>query len=142
MPAVENRLDSRIPVAQIQALDIAPELIPVDGPLQYVTAIPVLGPWLKRRVALAVLSKYKFVALPNMISDEAIQPELRGNVMPECIANESLKLLEAPNEREHIRSRLEATMPKPGAAMRLATEVIARLKLEVESPAFSELIKS
>jgi Lipid-A-disaccharide synthetase len=105
-----------------------PELIPIEGPLQYIAAIPVLGPWLKRKAALAVLSKYKFVALPNMIADEAIQPELRGDVTPEWIANESLKLLESPEVRTQIRSRLEATMPKPGAANRLAERVIERLE--------------
>jgi hypothetical protein len=105
-----------------------PELIPIEGPLQYIAAIPILGPWLKRKAALAVLSKYKFVALPNMIADEAIQPELRGDVTPEWIANESLRLLESPESRANIRARLEATMPKPGAADRLAERVIERLE--------------
>jgi Lipid-A-disaccharide synthetase len=105
-----------------------PELIPIEGPLQYIAAIPILGPWLKRKAALAVLSKYKFVALPNMIANEAIQPELRGDVIPEWIANESLKLLESPEVRANIRARLEATMPKPGAANRLAERVIERLE--------------
>jgi hypothetical protein len=91
-------------------------------------AIPVFGPWLKRKAALAVLSKYKFVALPNMIADEAIQLELRGDVTPEWIANESLRLLESSEVRANIRSRLEATMPKPGAANRLAERVIERLE--------------
>ena len=105
-----------------------PELIPIEGSLQYIAAIPVLGPWLKRKAALAVLSKYKFVALPNIIADESIQPELRGDVTPVWIANESLRLLESSEVRAQIRSRLKATMPEPGAADRLAERVIERLE--------------
>jgi lipid-A-disaccharide synthase len=107
-----------------------PELIPIEGPAQYLNLIPVVGPWLKRRAATAVLSRFKHVALPNIVADEAIQPELRGDVRPEWIAAEAVRLLEAPAERARIRGRLAATMPRPGAADRLARAVLGRLGLE------------
>jgi hypothetical protein len=105
-----------------------PELIPIEGPLQYISMIPIVGPWLKRRAAIAVLSKYKFVSLPNIIAQELIQPELRGDVTPDWIAREAMQLLLDSQRRSSIRSRLQALMPKPGAAHALAQRVLERLE--------------
>ena len=102
-------------------------LIPVEGPAQYVTMIPGLGPWLKARVARAVVGRMPFVALPNMVAGELIQPELRGDVTPQMIAAEAVRLLSDEGERERIRARLAETMPRPGAAARLAGEIAAAL---------------
>jgi lipid-A-disaccharide synthase len=110
------------------------ELIPIENPLRYLGLIPGVGPAIKRKLVETALSRFKFVALPNMISDEAIQPELRGQVTPDDIARASIHLLENGSERERIRSRLTATMPGPGAAARLAARILERLRLEL-SPA-------
>lgn len=106
------------------------ELIPIENPLRYLGLIPGVGPVIKRRLVETALSRFKFVALPNTIADESIQIELRGNVTPEDIARVSVGLLQDAPERERIRSRLQATMPPPGAAARLAERVLERLNLE------------
>ncbi len=106
------------------------ELIPIENPLRYLGLIPGVGPVIKRKLVEAYLGRFKFVALPNMIADEAIQLELRGDVTPEDIAAASVRLLENASERERICSRLQATMPQAGTAARLAARILERLGLE------------
>ncbi len=106
------------------------ELIPIENPLRYLGLIPGVGPMIKRKLVETYLGRFKFVALPNMIANEAIQHELRGDVTPEEIARVSVRLLENASERERIRSRLVATMPQAGTAARLAERILERLGLE------------
>jgi Lipid-A-disaccharide synthetase len=106
------------------------ELIPIENPLRYLGLIPGVGPVIKRKLVETYLGRFKFVALPNMIANEAIQLELRGDVTPEDIAAASVRLLENASERERIRSRLQATMPQAGTAARLAARILERLDLE------------
>lgn len=104
-----------------------PELIPLEGPAQYVTLIPWFGPWVKRQVAMRVLGRIEHVALPNMIARERIFPELRGHVTPAMISEQVVALLADRTERVRIVGRLLATMPKPGASTRLAEEIATRV---------------
>ncbi len=104
------------------------ELIPIENPLRYLQAIPIIGKPLKRKLVTAYLERFKFVALPNMLSDEAIQPELRGHITIEQIAQAALNILEQPTERARIGARLEATMPKAGAARALAVRLLERVE--------------
>ena len=106
------------------------ELIPIENPLRYLEHIPVFGPRIKRRLVEIFLSRFKHVSLPNMIADEAIQLELRGDVTPELIASHASKLLENPDELARIRSRLNATMPQAGTAARLVTRALERIGLQ------------
>lgn len=114
------------------------ELIPIENPLRYLGLIPGVGPVIKRKLVDVALSRFKFVALPNMITDEAIQPELRGTVTPDDIARASIGLLEDAPERERIKSRLMATMPTPGTAARLAARIFERLNLEAPARELSQ----
>jgi Lipid-A-disaccharide synthetase len=106
------------------------ELIPIENPLRYLEHIPIFGPRIKRRLVEIFLSRFKHVSLPNMIADEAIQLELRGDVTPELIASHAQKLLEHPDELARIRSRLNATMPQPGTAAKLVTRALERVGLK------------
>jgi hypothetical protein len=103
------------------------ELIPIENPLRYLEHIPIVGPRIKRRLVEMFLSRFKHVSLPNMIADEAIQLELRGDVTPELIASHASKLLENPDELARIRSRLNATMPQAGTAAKLVTRALERV---------------
>ena len=105
------------------------ELIPIENPLRYLEHIPFFGPRVKRRLVEIFLSRFKHVSLPNMIADEAIQLELRGDVTPELIASHASKLLESPNELARIRSRLNATMPQAGTAKKLVARALERVGL-------------
>ncbi|NJK44673.1 MAG: hypothetical protein HC933_10640 [Pleurocapsa sp. SU_196_0] len=103
------------------------ELIPIENPLRYLEVIPVIGKPLKRRLVEIFLNRFEHVSLPNIIADEAIQIELRGDLSTARIAVEAVRLLEQPTERARMISRLEATMPKPGTARRLAAMMLERV---------------
>ncbi len=105
-----------------------PEFIPIEGLGQYISLIPVLGPWLKGYLVRKVVSRFKYVALPNMITDSLIQPELRGDVSAERIAQTAVDLLNHPDKQQLIRNKLAELMPKPGAAARLSAAVLERLE--------------
>ena len=105
------------------------ELIPIEGPLQFIGMIPGLGKFIKRAAVNAFLDRTKFISLPNRFANEAIQLELRGLVTPEDIASRAITLLQHPETRAQIRARLQATMPKAGTAEKLANRVIERLNL-------------
>jgi hypothetical protein len=104
------------------------ELIPIENPLRYFEYLPLIGKPIKRALVLAFLSRFKFVALPNMMTDELIQPELRGNITVQEVADVVNHLIQSPSERQRITMRLEATMPKAGAAKNLAKQILERVR--------------
>ena len=103
------------------------ELIPIENPLRYLEHLPIIGKPLKRKLVEAYLSRFSYFSLPNMIADEAIQLELRGDLTVGQISAAALQLLERPSERQRIKARLEATMPKAGTAQRLARLMLTRV---------------
>jgi Lipid-A-disaccharide synthetase len=105
------------------------ELIPIENPLRYLEHIPIFGPRIKRKLVEIFLSRFKHVSLPNMIADEAIQLELRGDVTPDLIASHAQTLLENPSELARMRERLNATMPQPGTAAKLVARALERVGL-------------
>jgi lipid-A-disaccharide synthase len=105
------------------------ELIPIENPLRYLEWLPVIGKPIKRRLVEAFVARQRFISLPNRLANEAIQPELRGDLPIATVTAEALRLLRDPAERARIRARLEATMPRPGAAARLADLILERVGL-------------
>ena len=108
------------------------ELIPIENPLRYVEHLPLVGKPLKRKLVEIYLSRFSYFSLPNMIADEAIQLELRGDLTVAQISAAAVNLLEQPIERERIISRLAATMPKAGTAQRLARLMLTRVGVSGE----------
>ncbi len=104
------------------------ELVPIENPLRYLELLPLIGKPIKRALVMAFLSRFKFVALPNILADELIQPELRGNITVQNVADAVNQLLSSPIERQRITTRLEQTMPKAGAAKILAKQILERVK--------------
>ena len=103
------------------------ELIPIENPLRYLERLPFIGKPIKRALVTAYLSRFKFIALPNILTNEAIQPELRGNVTVQDVVKVVKELLSSTSERDRIRTRLEQTMPKAGTAKILATQILERI---------------
>jgi Lipid-A-disaccharide synthetase len=103
------------------------ELIPIEGPLQFIGMIPGLGKFIKRAAVNAFLDRTQFISLPNRFANEAIQLELRGLVTVDDIASRALGLLQHPETLASIRARLLATMPQAGTADKLANRVLERL---------------
>ena len=104
------------------------ELVPIENPLRYLELLPLIGKPIKRALVLAFLSRYKFVALPNILTDELIQPELRGNITVQDVADAVNQLIQSPSERQRISTRLGQTMPSAGAARILAKQILERVK--------------
>jgi hypothetical protein len=103
------------------------ELIPIEGPLQFLGMIPGLGKFIKRAAVNAFLDRTQYISLPNRFANEAIQLELRGLVTVDDIASRALALLQHPQTLASIRARLLATMPQGGTAEKLANRVLERL---------------
>jgi hypothetical protein len=106
------------------------ELIPIENPLRYLEHLPIIGTPLKRKLVETYLNRFSYFSLPNMIADEAIQLELRGDLTVQQISTAAVKLLEQPSERERISSRLAATMPKAGTAEHLARLMLERVGVQ------------
>jgi lipid-A-disaccharide synthase len=68
----------------------APELVTINGPLQYLARIPAIGAWLKRAAAVAVARRHTFHTQPNMDAGRALIRELHGTVTPGRIARIAL----------------------------------------------------
>ncbi len=64
----------------------APELAVINGPLQYVGRLPVIGAPLKRAAAVAVTKRFRYFAQPNIDADRELIPELSGTLFPARVA--------------------------------------------------------
>lgn len=91
-----------------------PELLPLEGLVQWVGALPGVGPWIKRRAVLALEARVPYLALPNQWLNTRVYPELRGVFGPERLAQEADALLEADRARE-VRAHLARLERTPGA---------------------------
>lgn len=65
----------------------APELAVINGPLQYVTRLPVVGTALKRTAVVAVAKRFRWFAQPNIDAGRELEPELRGTSLPSRAAS-------------------------------------------------------
>ena len=104
-----------------------PELIPIPGPAQFIGLIPLLGPAIKRAGVRALLRRYPFAALPNIIAGREIVPELRGEITAREIGEAAAKLAADRGRLEEIRAGLAAEMPPAGAAARLVDALLATI---------------
>jgi hypothetical protein len=64
----------------------AAELAVINGPLQYVGKLPLVGAPLKRAAVLAVAARFTHYAQPNMDLGRRLLPELSGTLFPSRIA--------------------------------------------------------
>lgn len=107
-----------------------PEVIPLEGAGHWLGLIPGVGRYLKRyAVKLFVQGLARPVSLPNRITGEDLMVEVKGRVSPSLVAERTLALLADAGELTRVRSRLAATMPKPGAAAALLDVVFERAGL-------------
>lgn len=107
-----------------------PEVIPLEGAGHWLGLVPVVGRYLKRyAVKLFVQGLDLPVSLPNRIAGEALFEEVKGRVSPGLVAERVVALLADEERLAHVRARLRATMPRPGAAAALLAAVFERAGL-------------
>ncbi len=64
-----------------------PELIVINGVLQYVGRIPLAGTPIKRTAIAAGAKRFEFVAQPNIDAGWLLDPEIRGTLLPSHVAH-------------------------------------------------------
>jgi hypothetical protein len=64
-----------------------PELIVINGVLQYAGRVPFIGTPLKRTAIAAGIKRFRFVAQPNIDAGRELDPEIRGTLLPSRIAH-------------------------------------------------------
>jgi len=95
--------------------------IPLEGILEWISRVPLIGREIKRRVVSRIVSNIKFVALPNIISKERITEELIGELTPEFIAQTILNLIIDKKRLTSMREKLKQIEFQRGASQKIAT---------------------
>lgn len=83
-----------------------------------------MGSMLRRRMLKGILRKIKFTALPNMIAQREIVPEVRVEHEPGEISRVAADLLKNERRRKEMSAELRATLGGLGAADRMADVVL------------------
>ncbi|HTV72984.1 MAG TPA: hypothetical protein VME66_04680 [Candidatus Acidoferrales bacterium] len=103
----------------------APELAVVNGPLQYIDRLPLVGVALKRAAVVAVNNRFAYTAQPNIDAGEMLMPELRGTLTPGRVARAAAAYAQDAAAREAAAPRLRALYAAHrGAARRMAHSLL------------------
>lgn len=103
-----------------------PEIIALEGPGHWLSLLPVIGTPLKRKAVTTFVQRLNYpVSLPNQFSGENLMTEVKGLLTREQVAENVLASLADRFELARRSQRLLETMPRPGAAERLVSQVLA-----------------
>ena len=113
-----------VPMIAITPLN-APEKITFNGPLTYLDRIPLVGPPLKRAVAVGVSRRFRYHTQPNIDAGESLLCELHGTLTPGRVAHVALERLADHAWLASSGERLAALYADHvGAADRMAESLI------------------
>ncbi len=102
-----------------------PELIVINGPLQYLDRIPLVGIPFKRAIVRRVDVHFAVAAQPNIDAGEMLMPELRGTLMPGHVARRVAEYASDEAARNAASRRLRDLYAKDaGAATRMAHSLL------------------
>jgi hypothetical protein len=102
-----------------------PERVVINGPLQYIDRIPLLGDPIKRALVMALDARFPFAAQPNMDAGEELMLELRGTLMPGNVAKQIARYAADDAARAAASTRLRALYAAHvGAAERMARALL------------------
>lgn len=103
----------------------APEIVVINGPLQYLDRLPYVGASIKRAAVLAVDARFPYTAQPNIDAGEMLMPELRGTLMPGYVARAVAAYADDATARAAASERLRALYAAhAGAAERMARSLL------------------
>lgn len=104
----------------------APEVVVVNGPLQYVDRLPFIGIPLKRAIVVGVDERFALTAQPNIDAGEQLMPELRGTLTPGGVARCIAAYADDDAARASAAERLRSLYAEQaGAAERMARSLLA-----------------
>ncbi|MBC7319993.1 hypothetical protein H5T89_05055 [bacterium] len=96
------------------------EYIPLEGIVEWISRIPIIGKPIKRSIVYKLLPKVKFIALPNIISKRKITEELIGLITPEILADKIMELLNNEQLLDNMKKELKAIRFLGGAGRNIA----------------------
>ena len=103
----------------------APEIVVINGPLQYLDRLPYVGRLIKRSVVIAVDARFPLTAQPNIDANEMLMPELRGTLTPGHVARAVATYADDASARARASVRLRALYADhAGAAERMARSLL------------------
>ncbi len=103
----------------------APEVVVVNGPLQYMDRIPFLGTPLKRAIVIGVDLRFPLTAQPNIDTGKQLMPEMRGTLTPGVVARRIVAYANDAAARAEDSLRLrELYRGHAGAADRMARSLL------------------
>ncbi len=103
----------------------APEVVVINGPLQYLDRIPIAGTLLKRKMVVEVDRRFKLTAQPNIDTNERIMPEMRGTLMPGEVARRLIAYYDDDAARTAASARLrDLYAAHVGASERMARSLV------------------
>lgn len=106
----------------------APELAVINGPLQYVGRLPVVGTPLKRAAAVAVARRFRWFAQPNIDAGRELDPEVHSTLLPSHVASVVAERYADVAWRAEAGAALGALYAQhAGAAERMAASIIEGL---------------
>ncbi|MFC1496404.1 hypothetical protein ACFL52_03210 [Candidatus Margulisiibacteriota bacterium] len=98
--------------------------IPLEGFLNYLTKVPLLGAAIKRLVAEITIKRNKFFAIPNIKAKKMIHPELNGNLTPEQVVEKIISILNNQDQLKEMEKQLKKIMGESNAADIITREII------------------
>lgn len=117
---------SGIPALVVLPLN-EPDRIPLPGVAEYISRLPLIGKFLKKRVFISRLTgKFTFVSPVNRDAGEEVYPEMVGILRPEEVAAKLSYLMEG--NLEEIGIRLKGLGNNSGAAENMVRRILEDMK--------------
>jgi lipid A disaccharide synthetase len=113
-----------IPAVTVMPMN-RPELIVINGVLEYAGRIPAIGTPLKRAAITAGIRRFRFFGQPNIDAGREINPELRGTILPSRVAHVAAERYADVAWHAETSAALRALYaPQAGAAERMADALL------------------
>ncbi|MEQ8225335.1 MAG: hypothetical protein ABRQ37_23655 [Candidatus Eremiobacterota bacterium] len=100
-----------------------PEIIPVGGLPAILGKIPLTGPFLKF-IVWKLFQRLKFFAIPNIVAEETVVPEIRVNYKAQEVSSVAVDLLLNSEKRKEMSEKLKKLFMREAAAQSLSDTVL------------------
>jgi lipid-A-disaccharide synthase len=108
-----------------------PDAIPVEGLLNLITALPLIGKYIKKILAHIINENTRFFSLPNQKAGQEIVPEIRGIITAEAVADKITEQLNRPEQLNLLSTALLTIMGEKNAPQNLSEEIKSLIREDV-----------